>query len=65
MSSAYLVAKAAERRRAEQSAEFARQLPLHQEEMTEPPAEYLEWLKGQDDGGRAFVCAEPEWMRNY
>jgi hypothetical protein len=65
MSPVYLAAKAAERRRAEQSAEFARQLPLYRDNVTEPPAEYLEWREGQGEGARAFTCAAPDWMTNY
>ena len=65
MSPVYLAAKAAERRRAEQSAEFARQLPLYRENMTEPPAAYLEWREGQGEETRAFACAAPDWMTHY
>lgn len=66
MSPAYLAAKAAECRRAEQSAEFARQLPLYQAEFAEPPQEYLDWLAERDGDERAFSCPpEADWSSRY
>lgn len=60
MLSAYLAAKAADRRRAEREAEFARQLPLYREECAEPP---LEYLQHEETAGRTLRA--PDWTMNY
>ncbi|MBP2293033.1 hypothetical protein [Azospirillum rugosum] len=53
---AHLAARLLEQRRAEQSAEFARQLPLYAEDMPLPP-------DGDDDG--EAPRALPDWATNY
>lgn len=55
MLDAYLAARELERMKAEQSAEFARQLPLHAEEIADRP---------DPENGEAPRAA-PDWTANY
>ncbi|MCW2237842.1 hypothetical protein [Azospirillum canadense] len=53
---AHLAARLLEQRRAEQTAEFARQLPLYADDMPVPP-------DMEDDGEAPRVL--PDWATNY
>ncbi|NYZ17264.1 hypothetical protein HL658_32365 [Azospirillum sp. RWY-5-1] len=54
---AHLAARELERRRAEQSAEFARQLPLHVEDPS--------WRMPPEDGEAEASSPLPDWATNY
>ncbi|HYH19121.1 MAG TPA: hypothetical protein VD995_10945 [Azospirillum sp.] len=60
MLSVYLAARELERRRAQDAAEFARQLPLHVEEITH-------WRNPvmTDPDGEEAPRTEPDWASNY
>ncbi|HEY0838183.1 MAG TPA: hypothetical protein VGE72_30025 [Azospirillum sp.] len=60
MLSPHLAARELERRRAQDAAEFARQLPLHVEEITH----WRDPDMTDRDGGPA-PRTEPDWASNY
>lgn len=69
MSTAYLIAKAEERRRAERSAEFALRAPLHLEKYAEPP-DWRDADRRYDEAPgygeeSARTLSAPDWTMNY
>lgn len=65
MSTAYLIAKAEQRRRAERSAEAARSLPLYAAEIAEPPEWYREQALRSGDEETARTFRAPDWTIDY
>jgi len=65
MLSVYIAARELERRRAQDAAEFARQLPLHAEEITHwRSPDMMDPDMMDPDRGEA-PRTEPDWASNY